>query len=331
MSADPPDLTEPCDPALDGLVRALTADGTDDELARRPAALAMFRDSRRRPRHFRFAFSLSTAAAAIVLTGGIAAAYAAALPAPVQHIAYRMLGSIGVPDTHRVTPSSGVPRSAASIPPTRAAPVATSCPCQAGPPGAETLVLVAAQVHIPAGGDDVLSGLLARGGRPEAGVRVRLFEHAGNHLGWRAAGGAVTDRSGEVTLAVAHLASNASFRLAVRGGTVSLPVLITVIPPVHLGLGPGQQPGMDTLTARAPFADTGDVVVLEERSEGVWYRIGERVLGPDHLASFSVLVPASGEVEYRVVMPRTTAHGSSVSSPVRIAAARSRPGRRALP
>lgn len=103
MSADVPDLdlAEPADPALDGLVRALTADGTADELAGRPAALAMFRDSRRRPRRLRLAVSMSTAAAAVVLAGGLAAAYAAALPAPVQHIASRMLGSIGVPDAPR--------------------------------------------------------------------------------------------------------------------------------------------------------------------------------------------------------------------------------------
>lgn len=60
----------------------------------------MFRDTRRRSRRLRFASAMSMAAAALVIIGGIAgAAYAAVLPAPVQHIAYRMLGRIGVPDT----------------------------------------------------------------------------------------------------------------------------------------------------------------------------------------------------------------------------------------
>ena len=340
MSADLPDLPDLPDlgasgvPALQGLVRALTADGTADELAGRQAALEMFRDTRRRPGRLRLAFSVSTAAAAIVLAGGIGAAYAAALPAPVQHIAYRMLGSIGVPDTHRPAPPSSTPGLAASAPPVTPAPAATPCPCPASRPGTRTaqdLVLAAAQAQIPADGGDVFSGQLAPGGIPAAGVRVRLFEYAADRPGWRVAGSAVTDRDGDVTLTVSQLTSNAAFVLAAPGGAVSPPVRITVIPLVSLDLAPGQRRGMDTLTARAPFAQAGDAVVLERLSGGVWYRIGERALGQDHLAHFSVLVPLSGGAEYRVVMPGTAAHGGSVSGPVRIGAARPRTGRSALP
>jgi hypothetical protein len=329
VSVDPPDLTEPRDPALEGLVRALTADGTADEMAGRQAALEMFRASRR-PRRHRFAVSISTAAAALVLVGGIAAAYAAALPAPVQHIAYRMLGSIGVPDRQRpapspgapspAAPSPGAPRLAASIPPRPSAPAATACPCQDGRPGAENLVLAAARARIVAGGNAVLAGRLASGGRPEAGVRIRLLEHAVHGPGWREAGSAMTDRDGGVTLTVPHLTSNASFRLAAPGGALSPPVAITVIPPVHLGLAAGGRAGLDLLTVRAPFAQAGDVVVLQERSGGTWYRVGERVLGQDHRAFFTVLVPLSGQAEYRVVLPGTTVHGRSVSGWVRVAA-----------
>ena len=340
MSADLPDLTEPRDPALEGLVRALTADGAASEMAGRDAALAMFRARRRPPRRRGFALSMSTrsvstAVAAAVVAGGIGAAYAAALPGPVQHIASQMLGRIGVPDTHRPAPAG--PGAAATVP---ATPSATAgCPCPASHPGASApgasavpgLVLTAAQAKISAGAGDVLTGRLAPGGRPEAGIRVRLLEHAGNGPGWRAAGHAVTDRSGDVTLTVRRLTSNASFRLAAPGGAVSPPVLITVIPPVRLGQAPGRQHGMRLLTARAPFADTGDVVVLEERSDGVWYRVGERVLDQNHLASFSVLVPRSGDVEYRAVLRRTATHGAAVSGPVRIAAARATRGRPAVP
>jgi hypothetical protein len=346
VSADLPDLTEPHDPALEGLVRALTADGTASEMAGRDAALAMFQARRRPPRRRGFALSISTrsvstVAAAAVLAGGIGAAYAAALPGPVQHIAYRMLDRIGVPDTHQPAPAGPGPGpgagAAATVP---AAPSATAgCPCPASHPGASApgasavpgLALMAAQAKIPAGAGDVLTGRLAPGGRPEAGVRVRLLEHAGNGPGWRAAGHAVTDRSGDVTLTVRRLTSNASFRLAAPGGAVSPPVLITVIPPVRLGQAPGRQHGTRLLTARAPFADTGDVVVLEELSDGVWHRVGQRVLGQNHLASFSVLVPRSGGVEYRAVLRRTATHGAAVSGPVRIAAARATRGRPAPP
>jgi hypothetical protein len=342
VSRDFPDAPEPADPSLDGLIGVLTADGSADELAGRRAALAMFRRSRRRPRR-RFAYALSTAAAAVVIAGGIAAAYAAVLPAPVQHIAFRVLNGIGVPDAHHPAPSAGAPPVAASLPSTTAnsaaaaspttrspttaprttAPQPTACPCQTGTQGtttARTLVLTAAQARILADGDDLFSGRLARGGRAEPGVRVRLLEHVAGHHGWQVAGTAVTDRQGDVMLTVSYLISNASFRLSAPPGLASPPVRITVIPPVSLQLAAGGSPGVDTLTATVPFADTGDVVVLQELSGGSWHAVGQRALDQDHLASFTVRIPKSGHREYRVVVPPTRSHGSSVSGRVRVAA-----------
>ncbi len=331
MSTDLPGMPGPEDPALDHLFRALTADGSADELADRDAALTMFRDSRRRfRRRHRFASSMSMAAAVIVITGGMAAAaYAIALPAPVQHVAHRLLDRIGVPDAHRPSASSSAHGIAAPTPSAAPAPATAACPCQAGQPGADAapnLVLAASHARIPANGDDVLSGRLAHGGQPEPGVRVQLFEYVDGRPGWRVAGSVRTDRDGDVTLAVQHLTSNASFRLAAPDGTRSTAVLITVIPPVYLHLAPGGRPGTDILTARAPFADSGDAVVLQARAGTVWYRVGEQVLNRDHTASFTVLVPLSGDSDYRVVVPRTTAHGSAVSGQARITAHLSRCG-----
>ncbi len=332
MSPDLPGMPGPEDLALDHLFRALTADGSADELADRDAALTMFRDSRRRfRRRHRFASSMSMAATVIVITGGMAAAaYATALPAPVQHVAHRLLDRIGVPDAHHPSASSSAHGIAAPTPSAASAPAIAACPCQAGQPGADAapnLVLAASHAEIPANGDDVLSGRLAHGGQPEPGVRVQLFEHVDGRPGWRVAGSARTDRDGDVTLAVRHLTSNASFRLAAPDdGTRSTAVLITVIPPVYLHLAPGGRPGTDILTARAPFADSGDAVVLQARAGTVWYRIGEQVLNRDHTASFTVLIPLSGDSDFRVVVPRTTAHGSAVCGQVRITAHLSRCG-----
>jgi hypothetical protein len=100
------DLLGPPDPAVDRLVRALTADGSADELADRDAARSMFRDSRRRPRR-RYSLPLSAAAAAVVVAAGLASAYAAVLPAPVQHFAYRLLAGVGVPDAHHPAEQPG--------------------------------------------------------------------------------------------------------------------------------------------------------------------------------------------------------------------------------
>lgn len=329
MSTHRPDMPEPHDHALDHLFRVLTADGSAEELACKDDALTMFRDNRHPPRRPRrrlgFASPMRMAVAAAVIVGGIAgAAYGAALPAPVQHLAYRMLDRIGVPDAHHPSPSSSThpavtPAPSSAPAPASSAPAsaAAACPCQAGKPGtaaARSLLLTAARTQVPAYGDDVLSGLLASGGQPEPGVRVRLFEHAGGLPGWRLAGSATTDHSGEVTFDVRHLTSNASFRLAAPDGTASTAVLITVIPPVYVHLAPGQRPGTGILTVSSQFADAGDAVVLDELSGTVWQSIGEQVLNWDHQASFTVAIPRSGNRVYRVVLLPTAAHGSSVSS-----------------
>jgi hypothetical protein len=93
------------EPSLDCLVRALTAGPTADELVAEDAALARFRSSARRPsRRLPYArrAALATVAVAVTLVGSTAAAYAAVLPAPVQHVAHRFLDRIGVPGVHRV-------------------------------------------------------------------------------------------------------------------------------------------------------------------------------------------------------------------------------------
>jgi hypothetical protein len=329
VSIDPPDLPGPADPSVDRLIRVLTADGSADELAGREAARAMFRDSRRRPR-LRFSFTMSTAAAAVVVAAGLATAYAAVLPAPVQHFAYRLLDGVGVPDAHHpgarpgaATIPSTTSNSAVSASPVPASPGLTGTPtpnpAQNVAP-AQALVLVPAYARIPAGGNDVLSGRLAPGGRAEPGVRVRLLEHVHGVPGWRLAGGAVTDRRGNVTFTVQQLTRNASFRLAGPKGATSPPVVVTVVPPVSLHLKAGRKPGTDLLTAVIPLAETGDPVVLQVLSGTVWRDVGEHPLGPGHQASFTVRVPASGHLEYRVVLPPTRSHGSSVSGPVRVAA-----------
>jgi hypothetical protein len=339
VSAEPPDLPGPADPSVDRLIRALTADGFADELASRPSALAMFRDSRRRPRR-RFSFPMSTAAAAVVVAAGLASAYAALLPPPVQHLAYRFLDGIGVPDAHHPSPRS----SAAMMPSTTSNSAVSASPVQtgavqtgSGPAGTPTpkpvqgpvpvpdLVLAPIYARIPADGDDVLSGRLTVGGRPKPGVKVRLLEHVAGVPGWRYAGRAMTDRQGDVTFTVQYLTSNASFRLTGPKGATSPPVAVTVVPPVSLELAAGPKQGTDVLTAVAPFADPGDPVVLQELSGTVWRRVGEHLLGPGHQASFTVRIPKSGHLEYRVVLPKTSRHGRSRSGQVRVAPVRPEP------
>jgi hypothetical protein len=105
VSADFPGEGGLSETALDCLVRALTAGPTADELVTEDAALARFRSSARRPsRRLPYArrAALAAAAVAVTLVGSTAAAYAAVLPAPVQHVAHRFLDRIGVPGVHHV-------------------------------------------------------------------------------------------------------------------------------------------------------------------------------------------------------------------------------------
>jgi len=359
----------PRDPALDHLFRALTADGDTDELAGRDDALTMFLDRQRTaPRRrlrlagsmrmtsiraaasmraaasLRMATSMRMAVAVVVIIAGIAgAAYAAVLPAPVQHVAYHLLDGIGAPDAHRAAspagaaglgPSSPAPgtggvsvtpgsASSASPAPPNPGSTAAGCQCRDGQATAGAtapgLALSVTQAQIPVGGDDVLSGLVLSAGQPAAGVQVRLSERLAGQSGWRQAGSATTGSSGEVSLTVSHLTSNASFRLTGPEGAVSTAVPVTVIPPVYLRLVRHPLLGIAVATARAGLADVGDIVILQELSGGTWVPVSQQVLGADHRAYFTVPIPRGTGQDFRVELPGTITHGSSASSQVWLA------------
>lgn len=101
------------------VVRALIAPGTAAELAGEADALAAFRAAvpvRPRRRYLgRVGVGGSAAAVALVLSGGVAAAYTSSLPAPLQRAAHSALGVIDVPAAHKSSPkvsgnsSHGVP------------------------------------------------------------------------------------------------------------------------------------------------------------------------------------------------------------------------------
>ena len=101
-----------------GLIRALRAPGTQQELAGEEDVVAAFRAAvrqRRGARLRRLGVGGTTAAVVIGLSGGFAAAaYTNALPDPAQHIAHRALGSLGVPDTSASNPDDVTPAPATS-------------------------------------------------------------------------------------------------------------------------------------------------------------------------------------------------------------------------
>jgi hypothetical protein len=111
------DLTEFQD---NPLVAALTAPGTPAELAGESAALATFRAavpvSSRRRHLGRLGVGGSALALAIALSGGVAAAYTATLPTPLQRVANELGGWAAVPAASPAHPAKKVADKHATAP-----------------------------------------------------------------------------------------------------------------------------------------------------------------------------------------------------------------------
>jgi hypothetical protein len=334
------------EPGLDHLIRALTADGYPHELAGRDAALTAFRaaygQQRRQPRFSPWLSGsrrLTTVAAALVagIAGFTAAAYAQALPAPVQRIAYSVLSPFGVPDSQPSTSPARSGTAPGSAPGPAAAgghgtaSPSASCPCPTATSSqavaGSVLVINVGRTQLPAGGSDAIAGKLTRHGRPQPGVQVRLLEQPAGSPGWQLVASGVTGGRGKVRFGVVRLTENAALRLAAPGGAGSTPVSVTVIPHVGLVLVPGV--ATDRFVATARFGDPGDTAVLQELSGGTWQNIATETLGPLHHAVFDVPPGAVG-TDYRVVLQATSTHGQGISGPVRQTHAHSRVGAKVI-
>jgi hypothetical protein len=323
------------EPGLDQLISALTADGYLHELAGRDVALAAFRSARKQPRR-RLRPNLQpggsarlgavAAAAMATLAGLTAAAYAQALPAPMQHFAYSVLSSIGVPNSETVPPDHPHAAEAARRPATRSrhAPARQRksravCPCSARTTRpaikGSTLTIAAARIQFPANGWDDFRGTLTHHGRPERGVRLMLLEQTADASGWQRVGSGLTGPQGGIRVGIAHLTQNATFEWAAPDGVASSPISVTVIPHVSLWRAAAKL-GTDRLMVSSRFGDVGDVVVLEALSGSSWQRVASEPLNAAHRASFELPAATSGGQYYRAVLQATAAHGASVSEQV---------------
>jgi hypothetical protein len=345
MNADPPADLGPGTPGLDQLLGLLTAGPTPDELVRRDATLAMYRQNirpvaprRRAPVTRRMQFALAAAAAVIAFA---VAAYTEALPGPVQHVAYRVLGFAGVPDAPRHAsspaahhpgpvhhhPAPGGSTSAGSHAPTPSASTSIAPRKSASPrptksasthSGPVTLTLATTGTQIAAGAGAVFTGSVTQHGRGVSGVPVGLFEHAAGHPGRHLAATATTGSGGQAVLRVAGLTVNARFWLVGPHHTHSEPVRVIVIPAVSVSVTSGPRGRAVVLTAQSPEGGAHDAVVLQVQRGGSWHNLRVRMLNASGLARFGVR-RHSAERVYRVVMIPTAAHGRSVSNQVPVA------------
>jgi hypothetical protein len=345
MNTDPPADLGPGTPGLDQLLGLLTAGPTPDELARRNSTLAMYRHNirpvaprRRAPVTRRMQFALAAAAAVIAFA---VAAYAEALPGPVQHVAYRVLGFAGVPDAPRLSSSAtahhpgpahhhpapgGSTSSRTPAPPpgatsTSAPPHKSASPRPTKRPpahsGPVTLTLTTTDTQIAAGAAAVFTGSVAQHGRGVSGVPVGLFEHAAGHPGRHLAATATTGTSGQAVLRVTDLTANARFWLAGPHHARSKPVRVIVIPAVSVSLTSGPRSRAVVLTAQSPQGGQDDAVVLQVERGGAWHNLRVRLLNDQGQARFAVRRHSVARV-YRVVMIATAYHGRSVSNEVSV-------------
>ncbi len=355
------------EPGLDHLLRTLASGPTSDELAGEQQALAMFRanihppardtavlpvsaapgpaDSPARHRsggirqraRLRLAaprtrMRLAAAAAAAALVGGFAAAaYAAALPAPVQHIAYQAFHILGVPDTHHNSSgesNGGLPGPNRSGPagPSHPGPSHAVSPGSSKSPGGKgsmpasghgnaTVTASAVAAQIAAGGSDTIDGQLTRGGAALPGVTVRLWERLAGTQTWSLVGQGTTGSSGDVAIDVTSLSTNAIFRMTDPDGPMSPAVRVTVVPEISTTLVQGRQKLKDYLHVTTQFARPGNKVELEALEDGSWVVVRDQRLNARGKTTFELGARRFSGIELQVVLLATIRHARAVSSP----------------
>jgi hypothetical protein len=272
------------------------------------------------------------AAAAVVLVGGFAgAAYASALPAPVQHLAHVALAFAGVPDSQRAggkraqhTPPSAHHPPVPGATPTGPAPLPTQPGTSASPGSAATSPDVLAATTpaslIAAGTQAAVDGTLRAGGHAVAGAHVTLFERPADRLGWQLVAAATTNNQGNVALVVSALDTNAVFRLTGPGGAVSLPVRIRVTPSVTVALDAGSRGLADILVVTAQYANRGDAVVLQVQRGGTWQPVRTQRLAASLKTGFGFKTANFENDALRVVLLATSRHAAAVSNAVTVPA-----------
>ncbi len=367
----------PLDPGLGQLIEALTAGPAGDELAGEQAALAMFRQTSRpsastvpRQRGAANPAGRTTRAAgqaarisarwtlrlagatALMLAGGLTAAYANVLPAPVQHLAHVALSFADVPDAHHPPPrrarpvhhnarpaarpdnSPGLGSPAPSThAPGRAQPTASASPSASRKPSpspspSQSPSAAAGQVQISAstvsgpiaaGSVASIDGQLTRAGQGLSGVTVTLLERHARHAAWRVAGTGITTAQGDVAITSPVIITNAAFRLTGPAGVKSAIVRVTVRPTISVALQPSANGLRDVLVVSTQYARRGNIVVLQiESKTGRWVDLRGRTLNANGHARFAVSTAKLKNRVLRVVLLATVRHAASVSNAVTV-------------
>jgi hypothetical protein len=296
---------------------------------------------------------LASIGAAALVAGFASAAYAAALPAPVQHAAYVAFHWAGVPDDHRTRPTSSSGGSSSVTTPTAGhssggkgshptpsgstsgshpgggkksgkpagSPTPSASPGSTSPATGPVVLAISVPggaTQVPAGTAVTFDGQLTTGTKPDANVFVRLMERPAGHLVWVRVDRAETNNLGDVALTSPDLTRNARFRLAYATGTRSQVVVITVVPGLTTSLRLGPKGIKDYLTVSTAFAQKGDVVLLQVLKSGSWVTLQQHSLNAKGATVFAFSATKRQNEQVQAVVLATNLHAGATSAPVTV-------------
>ncbi|HXW44672.1 MAG TPA: hypothetical protein VEL03_07795 [Streptosporangiaceae bacterium] len=271
--------------------------------------------------------------AAVMLGGFAAAAYAAVLPAPVQHLAHDALHFVGVPDTHHGQASGGHHLSSSQqsgsrngrghhSPGGHASPSAGSgsSPGSGAPTGPIALSAQAVASRITAGTAATINVQVTAGGMADPGLTLGLAERAAGASGWQIVERATTSSQGQVTFTTPDLDTNARFRVTDGQGQLSPVVVVRVVPTVVVNLTLGPHGVDDYVAVSTQFARAGDVVALQVMQDGNWVTLRTRRLNASDAVTFTISASSQQGNTLRVALLPTRFHAGAVSNSVTVPA-----------
>jgi hypothetical protein len=258
-----------------------------------------------------------------LLGGFVMAGYKAALPPALQHVAYRLLGSVGIPDAdHSARHRSG--HLAGTNGPTLPLGARGSAARPAIANGAPLVASPASQ-RILAGGTVVITAWLSRGSHPVSGRTLSLRERPVGKRGWKLVDQAGTTARGRAVLVAPYLTVNAAFQVTAPGGLASRSLTIVVVPPLSLRVHDVHGGRHAILSVRCPLAGRGDLVELQgllgrSGQPGAWRALRSRKLHGGGRATFILTgrLARQGYLAFRVVLLATATHGWSTSARIAV-------------
>jgi hypothetical protein len=292
------------DPREQDVVRRLTSAPAVLSGETYDAAMAAYRRSRagRRGHYRRHSVRLATVATVTVLTGSLAAGYAAALPDPVQRAAHRLLAHVGVPAPHHhPRQDHGHPAAVATRPDADGGSSRQPRPLHSAP-DAHARFIALDPVREVAGSRAVATVRTSEQGATWVRLESALTADGPWH---ETASGRAYRGSGEVI--VPRLTRNTWLRVA-GGGAVSEPQLAEVVPLIRCAWT--HRGSRLELEIVVDGARPGDKVEVRGGDQGRTRVLRARI---DSRGRVTVVLDApSTRTTWTVVVPATSTHADAV-------------------